>query len=343
MKVYAGMDPRMPLTDIAGYASRVERIGYDGLQVPETIHDAFAVALLAAEHTERIVIRTSVALAFVRSPTLTAYAAWDLSRFSGGRFQLGLGTQIRQNIEDRYAMPWANPVQRMREYVELLGELFAGFATGSAAVYRGRHYQVTRMQPYFNPGPAPEVSAPPIYLGGVNAGICGLAGELAAGFVTHPTNSSPRYLETLGRPQLEIGAHRAGRELSDLELVCGTSVVTGATTAQLDAERERQRTLFAFLYSTPAYGRALELYGWDELAGRLQAMIRADQWDELGRLVTDEVLETLVPTAPFERLATLLAERFGALADAIVINPGPDEENDGLLGEVVAQLQSGDP
>src|ERR1700712_3405700 len=98
MKVYAGMDPALPLSQVPAYARRVEQLGYDGLQVAETIHDALAVALLAAEHTTRITIRTSVALAFVRSPTLTAYAAWDLARFSGGRFQLGLGTQIRQNV-----------------------------------------------------------------------------------------------------------------------------------------------------------------------------------------------------------------------------------------------------
>src|SRR5215213_8093213 len=106
------MDPRMALGDVATYARRVEALGYDGLQVSETVHDALAVSLLVAEHTKRVTIRTSVALAFVRSPTLTAYAAWDLARFSGGRFQLGLGTQIRQNIEDRYGMPWSEPVAR---------------------------------------------------------------------------------------------------------------------------------------------------------------------------------------------------------------------------------------
>src|SRR5581483_6802552 len=99
------MNPRLPLGDVGAYARPIETLGYDGIHVAETVHDAFSVALLAAEHTQRITVRTSVALAFVRSPTLTAYAAWDLGRFSGGRFQLGLGTQIRQNVEDRYGMP----------------------------------------------------------------------------------------------------------------------------------------------------------------------------------------------------------------------------------------------
>lgn len=341
MKVYAGMDPRLSLPDVVEHARRVEAIGYDGLHVAETVHDSIAVSLLVAEHTERITIRTSVALAFVRSPTLTAYAAWDVARLSNGRFQLGLGTQIRQNIEDRYGMPWAEPVERMREYVEVLGALYASFRSGDAPHYDGRHYRVTRLQPYFNPGPDPATVAPPTYLGGVNAGICRLAGEVAAGFVTHPTNSNPRYLETICLPNLDAGAARAGRSRADLEVVCGTQVVTGATGAELAAERERQRRLFAFLYSTPAYRRTLELYGWDDLASRLQAVVRADRWDELGALVTDDVLDTIVPMATYDELAGVLSERFGALADAILLSPPPDPRNDARIAEVIATLQAG--
>src|SRR4051812_24331866 len=163
------MDPRMSLVEVPAYARRIEAMGFDGLHVAETVHDALAVSLLVAEHTERIIIRTSVALAFVRSPTLTAYASWDLAKVSGGRFQLGLGTQIRQNIEDRMGMPWSDPVPRMREYVAVLRELFRVFAEGGTPGVAGDVYRVTRLQPYFNPGPDPSVVPPPIWLGGVNA------------------------------------------------------------------------------------------------------------------------------------------------------------------------------
>src|SRR5439155_1140290 len=143
-----------------------EAMGYDGLHVTETVHDSLAVSLLVAEHTERIVIRTSVALAFVRSPTLTAYASWDLARLSGGRFQLGLGTQIRQNIEDRYSMPWSEPVERMRDYVGAVRAVFDSFRTGAPLKHEGPHYRLTRMQPFFNPGPDDSIQAPAIWLGG---------------------------------------------------------------------------------------------------------------------------------------------------------------------------------
>src|SRR5215211_8164144 len=130
MKAYAAMDPQLPLAAVGAYARRVEQLGFDGLHVAETVHDSLAVALLAVEHTTRIIVRTAVTLAFVRSPTLVAYTTWDLSVLSGGRFELGLGTQIKQNIEDRFGMPWTEPVARMGEYLDALGALYDAFRTG---------------------------------------------------------------------------------------------------------------------------------------------------------------------------------------------------------------------
>jgi probable F420-dependent oxidoreductase len=339
VRVYAGMDPRLPLREVGPYAARVEAVGFDGLHVPETIHDAFTVALLAAEHTERIIIRTSMALAFVRSPMLVAYAAWDLAKFSGGRFHLGLATQIRQNIEERYGMPWAEPVARLREYVATLHALFDSFRTGDPPRVDGRHYSLSRLQPYFNPGPDAHTFAPAIWLGGVNEGVCRLAGEVAEGFVTHPTNSNPRYLEQLCLPNLRAGADRAGRDLSGFELVCGTPVITAAGEAELEAERQRQRRLFAFLYSTPAYQRTLELYGWEDLAPRLRQIVRTEGWDDLHNVVSDELLDTLIPTAVYAELPDVLLDRFGRLAGGVLLPVPEDPTHDDALAMVVGALQ----
>jgi probable F420-dependent oxidoreductase len=333
------MDPRLPLGDVPSYASRIEAMGFDGLHVAETVHDALAVSLLAVEHTERIVIRTSVALAFVRSPTLTAYAAWDLARFSNGRFQLGLGTQIRQNIEERMGMPWSEPVARMREYVATLESLFGAFRDGGAPDVRGEVYRVTRLQPYFNPGPDPDTAPPPIWLGGVNAAMCQLAGEIADGFVSHPTNSNPRYLDEICLPNLRVGLDRAGRDRSTLEVVVGPAVIAGATDADVAEERQRQRRMVAFLYSTPAYARTLELYGWTELGDDLRLLIRDDRWDDLPSVVHDEVLDTLLPTGRYDELAAVLLERYADRADGIVLGPQPDAANDEHVAHLVADLR----
>ena len=344
MKVYAGMDPRLSLSDAITHAERVERLGYDGLHVAETVHDALAVALLVAEHTERIIVRTSVALAFTRSPTLVAYAAWDISKLSGGRFELGLGTQIRQNIEDRYGMPFGeDPIGRLGDYVGAVRAAFASFASGEAPSYESPHYKVTRLQPYFNPGPDTETVVPPVYLGGVQRRACELAGAVGDGFVSHPTNSNPRYLREACLPALAEGARAAGRDLDALgfETVIGTSVITGVTVDAVVAERERQRRLLAFLYSTPAYAPTLELHGWDDLGPLLRDLIRRERWDDLGDVLSDEILDSLVPCATFDELPRLLLDRFAGLGQGILVAPPPDPSDDDAFRQVVAAVQAG--
>ena len=344
VKVYAGMDPRLSLPDVIAHAQRVERLGYDGLHVAETVHDSMGAALLAAEHTSRITVRTSVTLAFTRSPTLLAYAAWDIAKLSGGRFQLGLGTQIRQNIEDRYGVEFGDdPIGRLRDYVGAVRAAFDSFVSGAPPFYESAHYRVTRLQPYFNPGPDSDTAPPPVYLGGVQPRACALAGAVADGFVSHPTNSNPRCLEETCLPALADGARSVGRDLraDGFETVIGTSVITGATGPAVARERERQRRLLAFLYSTPAYATTLELYGWGDLGPRLRDLIRKELWDDLGGVLSDEVLDTLVPSGTFDELPAVLHARFDGLGQGIVVSAPSDSGDDEAFAEVVAAIRSG--
>jgi probable F420-dependent oxidoreductase len=336
--VYGALDPELSLAAVPAYARRVEQLGFDGLHVAETIHDSLAVALLALEHTTRIVVRTAVTLAFVRSPTLVAYSAWDLSILSGGRFELGLGTQIKQNIQDRFGMPWSEPRSRMKEYVTALDGLFSAFRTGGPVHYEGNHYRVTRLQPYFNPGPSDAV-IPPIWLGAVNIGMCELAGEATAGVVTHSTNSDPAYLRDVVRPALNRGAASAGRSTEPL-IMASTAIATGASDAAVSRERERQRRMLAFLYSTPAYAPALERRGWNDLPERLRALVKAQRWDDLPAVLTDAVLDALVICGPYDELPGILTARYGQVADGVVLPPLGGENDDGLLRACIAELQA---
>lgn len=334
------MDPRLPLGGVAAYARRVEALGFDGLHVAETIHDSLAVSLLAVEHTDRITVRTAVALAFVRSPTLTAYSAWDLSRSSGGRFELGLGTQIRQNVEDRFGMPWTEPVARMREYLDVLAALYEAFRTGGEPHVEGDSYRITRLQPYFNPGPDEGTTPPPTWVGGVGRRMCELAGERAAGLVTHPTNSDPAHLTGTVRPALAAGARRAGRRPEDVRLVVAPTVVTGVDETAVADERRRQRRLLAFLYSTPAYAAALERQGRDDLPGRLRALIRADDWDRLPTLLTDDLLDALAVVGPYHELGEQVLARYGGLAEGVALPPLGDADADDHVRALVAGLHA---
>jgi probable F420-dependent oxidoreductase len=334
------MDPRMPLSDVPAYARRIEKLGYDGISVPETIHDSLAVALLIAEHTERLTIRTAVTLAFTRSPTLTAYAAWDLSAFSGGRFELGLGPQIRQNIVDRMGMPWSSPVARMRSFITSLQAMYDAFRTGELRPVADGDYPVSRLQPYFNPGPEEQTVTPPTWLGAVNPRMCELAGELADGLVTHPTNSTPRYLEEVCLPSVRTGAERAGRDPGAVQIVAAVTLVAGATEDELAVERERHRRLFAFLYSTPAYRRTLELYGIGELGPQLRTVVREERWEQLPVLIPDDLLDRVLVVGRYDELGPVLKERFAGLADGLLLGPVRPTQADDDVARFVASVRS---
>jgi probable F420-dependent oxidoreductase len=339
VKVYAGMDPRLPLAEVGAFAARIEALGYDGLHVAETVHDSLAVSLLALEHTTTLTVRTAVTLTFVRSPMLTALSAWDLAAFSNGRFQLGLGTQIRQNIEERFGAPWPSPVRGMADHVGAIRACFEAFAGGGALDFTSETVSLTRLQDYFRPA-ASGVTPPPIWLGGVNAKMTALAGELADGFVTHPTNSSVRFVAERCLPSLSAGLARSGRTRDDLEIVVGTQVITGATRADLEAEKERQRRLFAFLYSTPAYAPTLDLYGWTDLGAQLRAAIKADDLHGLHHLVTDEILDTLIPICAVEELPAILLDRYAGLCDGLLLSVPADPALDRSLAAAIAALQA---
>jgi probable F420-dependent oxidoreductase len=337
VKAFAALDPELPLAAVPFYARRVEQLGFDGLHVAETIHDSLAVALLALEHTTRLTVRTAVTLAFVRSPTLVAYSAWDLSILSGGRFELGLGSQIRQNIQDRFGMPWTEPRSRMKEYIAALNALFAAFRSGGSLRYEGEHYRLTRLQPYFNPGPSDAVT-PPIWLGAVNVGMCELAGEAATGVVTHSTNSDPAYLRDIVRPALSRGAAGAGRTTVPL-IMASTAIATGDSDAAVSRERERQRRMLAFLYSTPSYATALTRRGWTDLPAQLRALVKAQRWTDLPSVLSDAVLDELVICGRYDELPEILRARYGQVADGVVLPPLGDHSDDRLLRACIAELQ----
>ena len=327
MKVIAGMSDRIPLSEIGQYAQLVESLGYDILHVPETIHDSKAVALLALEHTTTLRVQTSLTLAFPRSPMLLALQSWDLSQMSGGRFDLGLATQIKQNIEGRFGIPWTSPIRKMNDYVIAVRTAWNSFATGEPFNVDTENYRMNRLQPFFNPGPLPH-AGPQLLLGGVNDNAIRLAGEAADWFVTHPTNSHPRFLRDRALPYLNEGLRTAQRNPQDVQVAIAIPYITGPTESTVDQSRESQRAVLGFLYSTPAYRRTLELFGWDDLGAQLQFMTRSGDWSQLGSLMTDEVLDALIPAGTWDHLPAVINDWFGGLVDAVLIQPSDDYDEE---------------
>jgi len=338
MQIYAGMDQRLPLAAVAAHARRVEAMGYDGLNVPDAIHDGLLAAQAALAATSRLRVAISVLVCFPRSPMNVAHAAWDLQAFSNGRFELGLGSQVRGNIVGRYSTPWTPPVPRMREYVGSLRAIWRCWQTGEALDFRGEIYSFTRMQPFFNPGPIerPEI---PIHLGAVGPNMTRLAGEVADGLVTHPTSSSPRQLREATLPELAAGTARGGCPGARARLMSAGLVATGATPEDVARAREAARELLAFLYSTPAYWRALDLHGFPAVGTKLRDLSRQGRWAEMVGQIGDELLDTLVPQGPYDEIAAVLRDWYEGLADALVFPVPGDPRHDGAAGAAIERLR----
>lgn len=337
MKIYASMDQAMALRDVPAHAQRAERLGYSGLTVPEAVHDGMLTALLALEHTQELTVATSVVLAFPRSPTVLAYAAWDLQSLSGGRFELGLGTQVKGNIEGRYGVKWSPPIPRMREYMGALRAIWDCWQNGTSLDFEGEIYRLTRMQPFFDPGPI-EHPGIPVFLGGINPAITRLAGETASGIMTHPTNSNPRYLRQVTRPALAEGARRSGRPADAPEILAGGFVATGPDKNSADRERERIREYLSFLYSTPQYWPTLDLYEWGEVGRRLHQLSREGRWQEMRGAISDEMLDRLVPSGTYAEISDILRDWYGSLATRLTFPMPTDPADDPQAREVILAL-----
>lgn len=339
MQVYANTGQRVTVRDVAVHARRAEAMGYDGLNLPEAVHDGIVAATVALQATERLRVATSVLVAFARSPMALAMAAWDLQTYSGGRFELGLGAQVRGNVEDRYGVPWSPPIERMREVVGAIRATFASWRDGSPLRFEGEHYRLTRMQPFFRPDPL-DGAVPPLVLGAVGPRMIALAGEVADGLVTHPTNSHPRYLREVILPRLAEGARRGGRGDSVPPLRVAPICATGRDDAAVRRQREEKRKSLAFLYSTPAYAPSLELFGWKELGEELHRRTREGRWQEMTELVTDEVLDRFVPSAPYAELPDVLREGWAGLADTLVFPMPEDPADDREAARAIARLKA---
>jgi len=301
------------LPAIPRLARAAEALGIAGLWFNEIAHDPFLGSALAAEHTTRAAIGTAIALAFVRSPTSLAYLAWDLARLSGGRFVLGLGTQVRAHVERRFGMPWERPAARLRDVVGAVRAVWRSWRERTPLRYQGPFYSLSLMTPFFTP---PRFDGTiPIYLAAVNPAMCRLAGEVADGLHVHPLHSAA-YLRDVIIPAVERGLQRSGRTRESFTLASSVIMVTGDGEAGARDAAEARQTI-AFYASTPSYRGVLAHHGWEEVGERLSRLAAAQRWAEMPALISDEMLDTFAVIAPATAMAARLRERHTGLPDRV--------------------------
>lgn len=335
MKVYTTApleDPRKART----LYKELEEIGYDGGFSFEAKHDPFLALAVASEHTNNIRLGTAIAIAFARNPMNLANLGYDMQLISGGRFVLGLGSQVKPHIERRFSSVWSKPAARMREIVLAIRAIWDTWEGNSDLDFEGEFYTHKIMIPAFDPGPNPY-GPPPIFTGGFGPLMTEIGGEVSDGFITHPFNTRKSLLENT-LPALEKGLAKAGRSREYLEVMCPTLVVTADSEEKLAASKLAARKQLAFYGSTPAYLPTLACHGWEDMHLELNALSKQGRWDDMTDLIGDEVLEAIAVVGMRDEIADKLTARLDGIADSVSLthNRLPDPNH---WADVVRELK----
>jgi probable F420-dependent oxidoreductase len=302
----------LALADVGALSSLAERAGFDCLWFNETKHDPFVQLALCASSTTRILVGTSIALAFTRSPTSLAYAGWDIQNLSKGRLMLGLGTQVKGHIERRFGMRWDSPAPKMKETVLALRAVWRSWQEGTPLDFRGRFFNIDLMTPFFSPGPL-EHPRIPILVAGVNRGMCRVAGQVADGLHVHPFHTLG-YLRDVVLPSVA-----SGRPKEAFSVAASVFAALGNSSREVAEERERCRSQIAFYASTRTYRSVLELHGWGDICDRLHAHSVAGRWKEMAAEIPDDVLDEFVVQGTWAEVGGRLRARYAGLADRVRI------------------------
>ena len=325
------------LTTVPERARQLEDLGYDAASTGETQHDPFFPLLLGMEHTQRMRF-SSLAIAFPRSPYVTANMAWDLSKFSGGRFVLGLGTQVKGHNERRFSVPWAPPGPRLRDYINCMRAIWDSWQNGTKPNYEGEYYQYKLTSPFFNPGPIehPDI---PIVIAAVNPFNARLAGEVCDGIAIHGF-STFKYIREVLIPAVHEGARRAGKDPSKVQVRGGGFIVTGRTEEEVAKAKERSRRQISFYASTRSYGNVMKLHGWADEAAQLHRLSIEGKWDDRVGLITDEMMEEFCVIGTWDEMPARMREKFAGINTQVnfAADPtNPDEE--AQIKEIISELK----
>ncbi len=318
----------------ADEAAQFEEMGLSAAWSFEASHDPFLPLALAAERTESIELGTAIAVAFARNPMTCAITAWDLQRHSGGRFILGLGTQIKPHITKRYSEQWSRPAERMSEYIEAVRAIWHTFETGERLNHRGEFYTHTLMTPFFNPGPI-GMAPPAIYVAGVGPRMVEVIGAAADGFFVHPFHTA-QFMTDVTLPAMAAGAESAGRDVGDVTVACLTIVAMGENDEQIDKARRSAAGQLAFYGSTPAYAGALDHHGYGDLQPRLNTLSKQGDWREMSDLIDDDLLDLIVVSGTPSAVGAQIAERNTFADRTTMMFYGPPPTNDAIAEAVAA-------
>ena len=332
--------PADDLWRVPAAARRIEALGYSAAISPETNHDPFLPLAIAAEHTTELGLATSVAIAFPRAPMVVAQVAWDLQRFSKGRFVLGIGSQVRKHNEERFSTKWTAPVPRMREYIQTLRAIWDSWQHGTRPAFTGEHYRYTYMTPFFSAGPI-EHPRVPVAISAVNPAMCRLAGEVCDGVRLH-NFCTRKYLDEVILPNIKRGAAKAGRSLDQVELSGSGFIATGPDDRAVRKQFDGIRRQISFYGSTPSYFGVLEAHGWGDLGAQLNKLSRDGKWQGMAAAVPDDVVHAFAAVGRYDEIVPRIRERFRGIRRIAFPQPAEEPREEGQVRELLEELTNRD-
>ncbi|MGZ0188037.1 MAG: TIGR03617 family F420-dependent LLM class oxidoreductase [Alphaproteobacteria bacterium] len=307
-------------------AKNAEDIGYDGVTTSELAHDLFMPLAIASQSTNRVKLGTSIAVAFPRSPMIMANIGWDLNAQSGGRFELGLGSQVKGHNVRRFSTPWEAPVSRLREYVEAVRAIWRCWENGEKLNFEGKHYQFSLMTPEFSP-PKANLPLPPISIAAVGPDMLRMAGRIADGVRLHGF-CTRKYIENVCMPRIEEGMARSGRSRAACEISGGGFIATGKDEEAVQEKLDWVRYRIGFYGSTRTYLPVFEQHGLEELGLKLHRMSVEGKWKDLASQVSDDVVRLFAAVGDYDALPAAVADRFGGVVDTLRLDLPDDIDPD---------------
>lgn len=327
-----------PLGQIGDLARRTQSAGFSGLLFTETGRTAYLNAAVASQAAPGLELSTGVAVAFPRSPFVTAAAAWELQEASGGNFRLGLGTQVRTHVVRRYGVDFERPGPRLRDYLLSVKACFAAFRSGKLD-HHGDFYNLDFITPQWSPGPI-DAPDPKVDIAAVNPWMLRMAGEVADGVHVHPIGE-PGYLARHVMPKVAEGAKKAGRSASDMAIIVPVMTIVGDTDEERDKQRESVRASMAFYGSTPNYAFIWDEAGFEGTTARIRERQKAGDFAGMAAQVSDDHVAAFATESTWDALADKLIDKYAGMATRLVLyNAVGDPEQFERYGDVARQVSA---
>ncbi|OBH92583.1 TIGR03617 family F420-dependent LLM class oxidoreductase [Mycobacterium sp. E2733] len=326
-----------PLHQIGDLARRTQSAGFSGLLFTETGRTAYLNAAVASQAAPGLELSTGVAVAFPRSPFVTAATAWELQEATGGNFRLGLGTQVRTHVVRRYGVAFERPGPRLRDYLFAVKACFAAFRSGTLE-HHGDFYDLDFITPQWSPGSI-EAPDPRVDIAAVNPWMLRMAGEVADGVHVHPIGE-PGYIARHVLPSIAEGAAKAGRSPSDLAVIVPVMTIVGDSDEELHKQREVVRASMAFYGSTPNYAFIWDQAGFEGTTARIREKQKAGDMEGMAAQVSDDHIAAFATESTWDGLVDALKKKYAGKATRLVLyNAVGDPERFERYGEVARQIR----